>query len=208
MNYPEYVLRRSETLWRDLEETWQRELTMAAGVMHKRGAETAAAEEETVEAESTRKENVMEESAEGENVKGVHTEGEDVKGVSAVERLAEKLFSTGSEVSAETVQRFTARARETRDLAGFSGARDARRESDSARWLAEASGANSILVGSGGARWLVDELRRGTTEGIAPERVPERTADFAPVYETADLQVLSQSVERDARRYDGGFLLY
>ena len=218
MNYPEYVLRRSKALWRELEEAWQQELITATGVMRKHGTETEAAEEKTVEAESTRGENVMEESAEGENVKGVRTKEEsakgenvkeeNVKGARAVKRLAEKLFPAGSEDSAETMQRFTAQARETRGLAGFSGASDARRESDSARWLTEVSGVNSILGGGGSARWLVDELGRGTTEGIAPERVRERTADFAPVYETADLQTLSQSVERDARRYDGGFLLY
>ena len=164
MNYPEYVLRRSETLWRDLEETWQRELATAAGVMHERGAEVAAAEEETVEVENTR----------GEN---------------AVKRLAEKIFSTGSETAAEAAQRLTEQERETRSLA-------------------EGFGANNSRGGSGGARWLADELRRGTTEGIAPERVQGSEAGFAPTYEMADLQTLSQSVERDARRYDGGFLLY
>ena len=217
MNYPEYVLRRSELLWRKLEEVWQRELSAVAGVMHKRGAE-AAAEEETVEVESLweedikkediKKEDVKKEDVKKEKVEEVLTRGENVKEVSAVKRLAEKIFPTGSEASAETVQRFTAQVRETRDLAGLSGASDTRREGDSARWLAEASGVNSILGGSGGARWLVDELRHGTTEGVVPERVQERTVDFTPAYETADLQALSQSVERDARRYDGGFLLY
>lgn len=154
MNYPEYVLRWSKTLWRELEEAWQRELTTAAGVM--RGSDTDA------------------EGAEGEN---------------AVRRLAEKIFPTGGEAAAETAQRLTAQERETRGLA-------------------EASGANATRGGSGGARWLADELRRGTTEGIAPERVWERDAGFSPAYEAADLQTLSQSVERDARRYDSGFLLY
>ena len=46
MNYPEYVLRRSETLWRELEEAWQRELTTATGVMRKRGIGTENAEED------------------------------------------------------------------------------------------------------------------------------------------------------------------
>ena len=61
---------------------------------------------------------------------------------------------------------------------------------------------------SSGARWFANELGRGTAEGVVPERRQEREAAFAPVCETADLQTLSQSVERDARRYDGGFLLY
>ena len=141
MNYPEYVLRRSKTLWRELEEAWQRELTTAAGVM--RGSDTDA------------------ETAEGEG---------------AAKRLAEKIFPTGGEAAAEAVQRLAEQERGIR--------------------------------GESGARWLANELGRGTTEGIAPEWVRERSADFAPVYETADLQTLSQSVERDARRYDGGFLLY
>ena len=154
MNYPEYVLRRSETLWNALEEAWQRELTTAAGVV--RGGADA-------------------ESAEGE---------------SAARRLAEKLFPSGGAAAAETVQALAARERETRGLA-------------------EGSGTNAVRGGDGGgARWLADELGRGTTEGVAPERVRESEPFFAHVYETADLQTLSQSVERDARRYDGGFLLY
>ena len=153
MNYPEYVLRRSETLWRELEEAWQRELTTATGAARGNGADA--------------------ETSAGEN---------------AARRLAEKIFSTGGEAAAETVQALAAQERETRGLA-------------------EVSGANATRGGSG-ARWLADELRRGTTEGVVPERTQERAANFAPVYETADMQTLSQSVERDARRYDGGFLLY
>ena len=141
MNYPEYILRRSEALWKELEEAWQRELTTAAGVMRGSGADAEGAEGET-----------------------------------AVRRLAEKIFPTGGEAAAEAAQHLVARERGVR--------------------------------GGNGARWLADELRRGTTEGVAPERVQGSEAVFAPVYETADLQTLSQSVERDARRYDGGFLLY
>lgn len=153
MNYPEYVLRRSKTLWRELEEAWQRELTTAAGVMRESGAGAETAEEE-----------------------------------SAARRLAEKIFPTGGE-AAKAARALAAQERETRDLAGVFGA-------------------NATRGGDTGARWLADELGRSTTEGIAPERVWERDAGFSQVYEVADLQTLSQSVERDARRYDGGFLLY
>ena len=153
MNYPEYVLHRSETLWRELEEAWQRELTTATGVA--RGSSADA------------------ETAEGER---------------AARRLAEKIFPAGGE-AAEAAQALAAQERETRGLA-------------------EVFGANDALGRNDGARWLADELRRGTTEGVAPERAQESASEFIPVYETADLQTLSQSVERDARRYDGGFLLY
>ena len=142
MNYPEYVLRRSETLWRELEEAWQRELTTATGVVRGSGAGA--------------------ESAEGEN---------------AARRLAEKIFSTGGEAAAETVQALAAQGRGVRGE-------------------------------SRGARWLTDEFRRGATEGVVSARAQEHDAVFALSHETADLQTLSQSVERDARRYDGGFLLY
>ena len=154
MNYPEYVLRRSEALWRELEEAWQRELTTATGVVRGSISDT--------------------ETAEGEN---------------AVRKLAEKIFPTGDEAAEETVQALAAQERETRGPA-------------------MTSGGNVTRGGDTGERWLADELRRGTTEGVAPERRQERDAGFAHVYETADLQTLSQSVERDARRYDGGFLLY
>ena len=140
MNYPEYVLRRSETLWETLEEAWRRELSAAAGVMRGRGADAGTAE-----------------------------------GESAVKRLAAKLFSAAGETAAETA----------RPLAG-----------------------RLPRGGESGARWLADELGRGTAEGIASARTRENEPVFAPVLETADLQTLSQSVERDARRYDGGFLLY
>ena len=154
MNYPEYVLHRSETLWRELEEAWQRELTTATGAARGNGADA--------------------ETSAGEN---------------AARRLAEKIFSTGGEAAAETVQALAAQERETRDFA-------------------EVSGANATRGGDTGARWLAAEFRRGTTEGVASARVQRSEAIFVPTYETADLQTLSQSVERDARRYDGGFLLY
>ena len=152
MNYPEYVLRRSETLWKELEEAWRRELTTAAGVMRGRGADA--------------------ENTGGEN---------------AVQRLAEKLFPADGNAAAETVRRLDARERETRGLAGASDTGGARGEDR-------------------GARWLADKFRRGTTEGVAPARA--RESDFVPTCEAADPHTLSQSVERDARRYDGGFLLY
>lgn len=107
----------------------------------------------------------------------------------AVRRLAEKIFPTGGAAASETVQALAAQEGEMRGLA-------------------EVYGASGTRGGSDGARWLADELRRGTTEGIVPARVREYDAVFAPTRETADLQTLSQSVERDARRYDGGFLLY
>ena len=154
MNYPEYVLRRSESLWQELEEAWRRELATAAGVAHGSGAGTEAVGEEN-----------------------------------AVKRLAEKLFPSGGKAAEEAVQALTAQER------GLNG-------------LAETFGANAVRGGSDGARWLADELRRGATEGVAPERTQERGADAVSVYETAALQTLSQSAERDARRYDGGFLLY
>ena len=141
MNYPEYVLRRSETLWETMEEAWQRELTTAAGVMRGSGADAGTAE-----------------------------------GESAAKRLAEKIFPTDGETAAEAVQRLAEQERGIR--------------------------------GENGTRWLAQELGRSTAEGVVPERRQEREAAFAPVCETADLQTLSQSVERDARRYDGGFLLY
>ena len=107
----------------------------------------------------------------------------------AVQRLAGKIFSAGGEAATETVRTLAAQER-------------------GARGLAEASGAGGTRGGNTGARWLAQELGRGTTEGIVPARVQESNADFSPTYEAADLQTLSQSVERDARRYDGGFLLY
>lgn len=164
MNYPEYVLRRSEALWRELEEAWQRELSAAAGVTCGSGTDAGTVEGENAEEESAR-------------------------GGNAMKRLAEKIFPTNDEAAAEAVQMLAAQER-------------------GARGIAEVYGASGTRGGSDGARWLADELRRGTTEGIVPARVREYDAVFAPTRETADLQTLSQSVERDARRYDGGFLLY
>ena len=141
MNYPEYVLQRSEALWEEQERVWRGELATAAGVMRGSGADTATAE-----------------------------------GESAARRLAEKIFPTDGETAAEAVQRLAGRERGIR--------------------------------GENGTRWLAQELGRSTAEGVSPERVRGSEAVFAQVYETADLQTLSQSVERDARRYDGSFLLY
>lgn len=57
-------------------------------------------------------------------------------------------------------------------------------------------------------RWLSDALKSGNTAGIIGTRTKEYAGELPPMRDNAELQALSQSVERDARRYDGGFLLY
>lgn len=59
-----------------------------------------------------------------------------------------------------------------------------------------------------GMRWLSDALKSGNTAGIIGTRTKEYAEELPPMRDSAELQALSQSVERDARRYDGGFLLY
>ena len=68
--------------------------------------------------------------------------------------------------------------------------------------------AKSSSSAEDGMRWLSDALKSGNTAGIIGTRTKEYAEELPPMRDSAELQALSQSVERDARRYDGGFLLY
>ena len=59
-----------------------------------------------------------------------------------------------------------------------------------------------------GAAWLARALQVGDISGLAAARETGGAAVREVVREVQDAQALSRGLERDARRYDGGFLLY
>ena len=59
-----------------------------------------------------------------------------------------------------------------------------------------------------GAAWLARALHVGDISGLAAAGETGGAAVREVVREVQDAQALSRGLERDARRYDGGFLLY
>lgn len=112
---------------------------------------------------------------------------EDRAETDAARRLARKL---GGEMQGETY--------ETR------GAPD----NPMTRAAAPGTGEKTAAAGEGAAAWLKQELARGDAPGLtAPAREPD---SFLATQEAGAAETRRQSneLERDARRYDGGFLFY
>lgn len=111
------------------------------------------------------------------------------------------------EETAETVMR-TEEAMQARQT--FSPVRQLMRklmESEKLLTQGVASGTADVRSGSGTA-WLMKTLRGSEVAGLAAANARESVTVREIVREGLDTQALSGSLERDARRYDGGFLLY
>lgn len=77
-----------------------------------------------------------------------------------------------------------------------------------ARAAAPGTGERAAAAGENAAAWLKQELARGDAPGLT---TPARELDGPlPAREagTTESERLSNGLERDARRYDGGFLFY
>ena len=187
MNYLERSLERSGELWRAQEEALSRSLASAyvrASATEEDAAQDAASG--AARQVPLPRGEAADESGEGAESDSAGGAG-DAAGAERSEteayrrRLAEKLFGgVGGDTGAPPLWRV---------------------QEEQAKTPARFAEGN-------GAAWLARALQVGDISGLAAARETGGAAVREVVREVQDAQALSRGLERDARRYDGGFLLY
>lgn len=182
MNYIEWALQRGLELWREREEALKKRLSLVPeGAAQKKVVETQTSEEETAAQDA-------EMSGSAEAV----TEAADPAETAAV-RLGQKL-GLGTKQESEGAKRKTVfsagLAGAAAENAAFLRAREAESTDDASGWM------QKILSSDG---------RDGAGAAAAREK---NDFSLAREQEVRETESFSLSLERDARRYDGGFLFY
>ncbi len=181
MNYIEWALQRGLELWREREEASKERLSQSVAVKSSGGTTERDAAAERAGWKTFLPQAEAVESVTDESVQG------------AVERLARML---GSGDGSGT---FAKEAEEGRSApVGMTA--------HAAAPLWEKSGAHG---GESAAVWLRQELGKDMTAAAGIAAAKERDAFMlSREREMRETEAFSQSLERDARRYDGGFLFY
>ena len=180
MSYIEWVLSRGAALWREREKALKERLSCPAEktVGTAAGRKNAAADEET-------------DAARAENAKRA--------GRSAAENAARTAEKTAGQPDGRAGADADAweEAAEHTITAGMTAraAADLRAEDENR--------------GGSAAVWLRQELGKNMTAAAGIAAAKERDAfTLSQEREMRETEAFSQSLERDARRYDGGFLFY
>ena len=181
MNYIEWALQRGAELWRAREETLKKRLSLVPeGTAQKKAAEAQLSEEEAA-------------AQDAEMSGGAETAAEaaDDPVETAAVRLGQKLGlgATQEDDGSERETAFSA------DLAGTAAANAA---------LLRARKAESA---DNASDWIRKLLSADGRDGASAAR-GKNDFSLAQEQEVRETESFSLSLERDARRYDGGFLFY
>lgn len=178
MNYTEWVLERGETLWREREKMLSERLAL----LTRAGRGEDRAQEDAAGAAQKAEERFTDGEA---ALPAVQEDGTAEK----KRRLAQKLGLLPEEE--ESAGEGGAAAFPTEEAEGKRPVRSAEKER------------------GGTAAWMRESLARSGDAAAAAETARERTV-FVPAQEreAREAESFSLSLERDARRYDGGFLYY
>ena len=184
MNYIEWALQRGAELWRAREEALKKRLSLVPeGTAQKKAAEAQLSEEEAAAQNA-------EMSGGAETV----AEAEDDPVETAAVRLGQKLGLGATQEDDDGSERETAFSA---DLAGTAAANAA---------LLRASEAESADNASDWIRKLLSADGRDGASAAAARG--KNDFSLAQEQEVRETESFSLSLERDARRYDGGFLFY
>ena len=181
MNYIEWALQRGAELWRAREEALKKRLSLVPeGMAQKKAAEAQLSEEEAAA-----------QNAEMSGGAETAAEAADDPVETAAVRLGQKLGATQEDDGSERETAFSA------DLAGTAAANAA---------LLRARKAESADNASDWIRKLLSADGRDGASAAAARG--KNDFSLAQEQEVRETESLSLSLERDARRYDGGFLFY
>ena len=184
MNYIEWALQRGAELWRAREEALKKRLSLVPeGTAQKKAAEAQLSEEEAAAQDA-------EMSGGAETV----AEAADDPVETAAVRLGQKLGLGATQEDDDGSERETAFSA---DLAGTAAANAA---------LLRAREAESADNASDWIRKLLSADGRDGASAAAARG--KNDFSLAQEQEVRETESLSLSLERDARRYDGGFLFY
>lgn len=179
MNYIEWVLQRGAELWRAREEALKKRLSLVPeGTTQKKAAEAQLSEEEAAAQDA-------EMSGGAETV----AEAADDPVETAAVRLGQKL-GLGATQEDDGSERETAFSADLASTAAANAARESESADNASDWI------RKLLSADG---------RDGASAAAAREKNDFSLAQEQEVRET---ESFSLSLERDARRYDGGFLFY
>ena len=184
MNYIEWALQRGAELWRAREEALKKRLSLVPeGTAQKKAAEAQLSEEKAAAQDA-------EMSGGAETV----AEAADDPVETAAVRLGQKLGLSATQEDDDGSERETAFSA---DLAGTAAANAA---------LLRASEAESADNASDWIRKLLSADGRDGASAAAARG--KNDFSLAQEQEVRETESFSLSLERDARRYDGGFLFY
>lgn len=184
MNYIEWALQRGMELWREREEALKKRLSLVPeGTAQKKAAEAQLSEEKAAAQDA-------EMSGGAETV----AEAADDPVETAAVRLGQKLGLGATQEDDDGSERETAFSA---DLAGTAAANAA---------LLRASEAESADNASDWIRKLLSADGRDGASAAAARG--KNDFSLAQEQEVRETESFSLSLERDARRYDGGFLFY
>ena len=179
MNYIEWALQRGAELWRAREEALKKRLSLVPeGTAQKKAAEAQLSEEEAAAQDA-------EMSGGAETV----AEAADDPVETAAVRLGQKL-GLGATQEDDGSERETAFSADLASTAAANAARESESADNASDWI------RKLLSADG---------RDGASAAAAREKNDFSLAQEQEVRET---ESFSLSLERDARRYDGGFLFY
>lgn len=179
MNYIEWALQRGAELWRAREEALKKRLSLVPeGTAQKKAAEAQLSEEEAAAQDA-------EMSGGAETV----AEAADDPVETAAVRLGQKL-GLGATQEDDGSERETAFSADLAGTAAANAARESESTDNASDWI------RKLLSADG---------RDGASAAAAREKNDFSLAQEQEVRET---ESFSLSLERDARRYDGGFLFY
>ena len=183
MNYIEWALQKGLELWREREETLKKRLSLVPeGTAQKKAAEAQTSEEKAAV-----------QSAEMSGGAEAAANAADDPTETAAVRLGQKL-GLGTKQESEGAERETAFSADLMGTAAESVALLRAREAESTD---DASGWMQKILSSDG--------RDGAGAAAAREK---NDFSLAREQEVRETESFSLSLERDARRYDGGFLFY
>ena len=179
MNYIEWALQRGAELWRAREEALKKRLSLVPeGTAQKKAAEAQLSEEEAAAQDA-------EMSGGAETV----AEAADDPVETAAVRLGQKL-GLGATQEDDGSERETAFSADLASTAAANAARESESADNASDWIRK-------LLSADGRDGASAAAARGKNDfSLAQEQEVRETESF------------SLSLERDARRYDGGFLFY
>ena len=179
MNYIEWALQRGAELWRAREEVLKKRLSLVPeGTAQKKAAEAQLSEEEAAAQDA-------EMSGGAETV----AEAADDPVETAAVRLGQKL-GLGATQEDDGSERETAFSADLASTAAANAARESESADNASDWIRK-------LLSADGRDGASAAAERGKNDfSLAQEQEVRETESF------------SLSLERDARRYDGGFLFY
>ena len=211
MNYIEWILARGKELLREREETLKKRLSLVPGTAAQgETARAGTAEEEA--ARETETDGSTENTAAATDLTGSGIDP--ARGGAGSTEIGPDLTGSGADLTETAVRRLGRKL-------GLGAKQESGETGEEASFPAAQAGAGTPRAASlrageaesagGTLAWLQEFLSGDGRDGAAAAAATARASDVFTLSQergTRETEAFSLSLERDARRYDGGFLYY